>query len=219
MMSKIKVANPVVELDGDEMTRIIWRLHPRETRPGLSRPRSRILRSFDRESRRHKRSGHRRRRECHQEARRRRQMRDHHAGRSARQRIQSEADVAVAERHDPQHSRRRDFSRADHLPQRAPSRARMDAADRDRAPCVRRPIRARPTSGCPERASLTIKFEGDDGTVIEKEIFKYPGAGVSLSMYNLDDSIRDFARASLNYGLNSKYPVYLVDQEHDSQSL
>ncbi len=66
-----------------------------------------------------------------------------------------------------------------------------------------------PTSRCPERASLTIKFEGDDGTVIEKEIFKYPGAGVSLSMYNLDDSIRDFARASLNYGLNSKYPVFL----------
>ena len=61
----------------------------------------------------------------------------------------------------------------------------------------------------PGKGKLTIKFEGDDGTIIEKEIFKYPGAGVSLSMYNLDDSIRDFARASLNYGLNSKYPVFL----------
>ncbi len=61
----------------------------------------------------------------------------------------------------------------------------------------------------PGKGRLTIKFEGDDGTVIEKEVYKYPGPGVSLSMYNLDDSIRDFARASLNYGLNSKYPVYL----------
>ncbi len=61
----------------------------------------------------------------------------------------------------------------------------------------------------PGKGKLTIRFEGDDGTVIEKEVYKYPGAGVSLSMYNLDDSIRDFARASLNYGLNAKYPVFL----------
>jgi isocitrate dehydrogenase len=61
----------------------------------------------------------------------------------------------------------------------------------------------------PGKGRLTIKFEGDDGTVIEKEVFKFPSAGVSLSMYNLDDSIRDFARASLNYGLLRKYPVYL----------
>ena len=45
--------------------------------------------------------------------------------------------------------------------------------------------------------------------MIEKEVFKFPSAGVAMSMYNLDDSIRDFARASLNYGLNRKYPVYL----------
>src|ERR1700750_3380009 len=61
----------------------------------------------------------------------------------------------------------------------------------------------------PGKGRLTIKFEGDDGKVIEREVFKFPGAGVSLSMYNLDDSIRDFARASLNYGLLRKYPVYL----------
>src|ERR1700739_1515938 len=52
-------------------------------------------------------------------------------------------------------------------------------------------------------------FEGEDGTVIERQLFKFPGAGVAMSMYNLDDSIRDFARASLNYGLMRKYPVYL----------
>jgi isocitrate dehydrogenase len=61
----------------------------------------------------------------------------------------------------------------------------------------------------PGKGRLTIKFEGDDGTVIEKEVFKFPGAGVAMSMYNLDESIRDFARASLNYGLMRKYPVYL----------
>ena len=61
----------------------------------------------------------------------------------------------------------------------------------------------------PGKGRLTIKFEGDDGTVIEKEVFKFPGAGVAMSMYNLDDSIRDFARASMNYGLARKYPVYL----------
>ncbi|MCJ2051392.1 NADP-dependent isocitrate dehydrogenase [Methylobacterium sp. J-070] len=61
----------------------------------------------------------------------------------------------------------------------------------------------------PGKGRLTIKFEGDDGTVIEKEVFKFPDAGVAMSMYNLDQSIIDFARASLNYGLARKYPVYL----------
>jgi isocitrate dehydrogenase len=50
---------------------------------------------------------------------------------------------------------------------------------------------------------------GDDGKVIEKEVFKSPGAGVAMAMYNLDESIKEFARASLNYGLNRKFPVYL----------
>jgi isocitrate dehydrogenase len=61
----------------------------------------------------------------------------------------------------------------------------------------------------PGKGRLTLKFEGDDGTVIEREVFKFPGAGIAMSMYNLDASIRDFARASLNYGLMRKYPVYL----------
>jgi isocitrate dehydrogenase len=61
----------------------------------------------------------------------------------------------------------------------------------------------------PGKGRMTIKFEGEDGTVIEKEVFKFPGAGVAMAMYNLDESIREFARASLNYGLMRKYPVYL----------
>lgn len=61
----------------------------------------------------------------------------------------------------------------------------------------------------PSAGTLTIKFVGEDGKVIEHEVFKSPSAGVAMAMYNLDDSIRDFARASMNYGLNRKYPVYL----------
>jgi isocitrate dehydrogenase len=61
----------------------------------------------------------------------------------------------------------------------------------------------------PGKGTLSIKFVGEDGQVIEKEVFKAPGAGISLSMYNLDDSIRDFARASFSYGLLRNYPVYL----------
>jgi isocitrate dehydrogenase len=62
----------------------------------------------------------------------------------------------------------------------------------------------------PSAGRLTVTFTPDDGSEpIEHEVFQAPSAGISLSMYNLDDSIRDFARASLNYGLDRKYPVYL----------
>ncbi|WP_166145799.1 NADP-dependent isocitrate dehydrogenase [Methylosinus sp. RM1] len=61
----------------------------------------------------------------------------------------------------------------------------------------------------PGKGRLTIKFEGDDGTVIEKEVFRFPGAGVAMAMYNLDESIREFARASMNFALNRKFPLYL----------
>ncbi len=61
----------------------------------------------------------------------------------------------------------------------------------------------------PGKGTLTIKFVGDDGAVIEKEVFKAPGSGVTMAMYNLDESIKDFARASFNYGLMKGWPVYL----------
>ena len=61
----------------------------------------------------------------------------------------------------------------------------------------------------PGKGTLTLKFTGEDGKVIEREVFKSPGSGVAMAMYNLDDSIRDFARASFNYGLARNYPVYL----------
>ncbi|MEL6807408.1 MAG: NADP-dependent isocitrate dehydrogenase [Pseudomonadota bacterium] len=61
----------------------------------------------------------------------------------------------------------------------------------------------------PGPGKLTMKFVGEDGTVDEREVFDAPSAGVFMGMYNLDDSIRDFARASFNYGLNLGWPVYL----------
>ena len=61
----------------------------------------------------------------------------------------------------------------------------------------------------PGKGKLTIKFVGEDGKVIERDVFDAPGAGVAMAMYNLDDSIREFARSSFNYGLNRNYPVYL----------
>ena len=61
----------------------------------------------------------------------------------------------------------------------------------------------------PGKGKLTIKFVGEDGETIEHEVFDAPSSGVTMAMYNLDDSIRDFARASLNYGLARGYPVYL----------
>ncbi|GBF58102.1 isocitrate dehydrogenase [NADP] [Candidatus Phycosocius bacilliformis] len=61
----------------------------------------------------------------------------------------------------------------------------------------------------PGPGKLTIKFVGEDGQVIEHEVFDYPGAGVAMAMYNLDESIRDFAHASFAFGLARQYPVYL----------
>ncbi len=61
----------------------------------------------------------------------------------------------------------------------------------------------------PGKGKLTIKFFGEDGTVIERDVFDASGAGVTMAMYNLDQSIIDFARSSMNYGLLKGWPVYL----------
>jgi isocitrate dehydrogenase len=61
----------------------------------------------------------------------------------------------------------------------------------------------------PEGATLTMSYTGTDGKKVEHEVFKFPGSGIAMAMYNLDDSIRDFARASMNYALARGYPLYL----------
>ena len=61
----------------------------------------------------------------------------------------------------------------------------------------------------PGPGKLRLVWEGDNGETIDREVFHYPSGGVAMAMYNLDDSIRDFARASFNYGLSLGWPVYL----------
>ncbi|GJL88282.1 MAG: isocitrate dehydrogenase [NADP] [Minwuia thermotolerans] len=61
----------------------------------------------------------------------------------------------------------------------------------------------------PGKGKMTLKWVGEDGQVIEREIYDFPGSGVAMSMYNLDDSIRDFARSSMNFGLDRGWPVYM----------
>lgn len=61
----------------------------------------------------------------------------------------------------------------------------------------------------PGKGKLTMKFESENGEVIEHKIFNFPSSGIAMGMYNLDESIRDFARACMNYGLNRGWPVYL----------
>ncbi len=61
----------------------------------------------------------------------------------------------------------------------------------------------------PGPGKLRLVFDGDNGEKIDLNVFDFPSAGVAMAMYNLDDSIRDFARASMNYALNLKWPLYL----------
>jgi len=76
----------------------------------------------------------------------------------------------------------------------------------------------------PGPGKLSMKFVGEDGTVIEEEVYAAPSSGVFMGMYNLDDSIRDFARASMNYALNMGWPLYLstkntILKQYDGQFL
>jgi isocitrate dehydrogenase len=76
----------------------------------------------------------------------------------------------------------------------------------------------------PGPGKLSMKFVGEDGTVIEEEVYDAPSSGVYMGMYNLDDSIRDFARASMNYALNMGWPLYLstkntILKQYDGQFL
>ena len=114
------------------------------------------------------------------------------------------------ERHHPQHPRRHHLPRADRLLERAAPRPRLDAADRHRPPRLRRPVPRHRLQACPGKGRLTISFEPEGGgEPIEHEVFDFPAGGVALAMYNLDESIRDFARASMNYGLQRGWPLYL----------
>ena len=207
-MSKIKVANPIVEMDGDEMTRIIWKL----IKDKLIHPYLDIdLKYYDLSV----------------------QKRDETGDRITIDSAEATKKYGVAVKCatiTPDEARVKEFNLKEmwKSPNGTIRNILGGTIFREPIICKNVPrlvpgwtqpvVVGRHAYGdqykatdfkVPGKGRLTIKFEGDDGTVIEKEVFKFPGAGVAMSMYNLDESIIDFARASLNYGLMRKYPVYL----------
>ena len=207
-MAKIKVTNPVVEMDGDEMTRIIWHL----IKEKLIHPHLDIeLLYYDLGI----------------------QKRD-----ETRDRITIEAAEAIKKvgvgvkcaTITPDEGRVKEFGLKDMY--RSPNGTIRNILGgvifREPIICKNVPrlvpgwtkpiIIGRHAYGdqyratdfkVPGKGKLSLSFVGDDGTKIEREVFHFPGSGVTMAMYNLDNSIRDFARASLNFGLNRTYPVYL----------
>src|SRR6201996_1883016 len=207
-MAKIKVANPVVEMDGDEMTRIIWKyIKDKLIHPYLDID----LMYFDLGI----------------------QKRDETRDQVTIDAAEATKKVGVAVKCatiTPDEGRVKEFNL--HEMYRSPNgtirnilggvifREPIICKNVPRlVPGWRKPIiigrhaygdQYRATDiKFPSKGTLTMKFVGDDGTVIEREVFKAPGSGVAMQMYNLDDSIRDFARASFNMGLARNYSVYL----------
>jgi isocitrate dehydrogenase len=207
--NKIKVQGPVVELDGDEMTRIIWQF----IKDQLILPYLDVdLRYYDLSIESRDATDDQitdRRGQRHQRARRRRQVRDHHARRGARRGVRPQEDVALAQRHDPQHPRRRDLPRADHHLEHPPARAGLDPADHRRPSRARRPVQGDRLRRPGPRHGHDHLPADDGGEPMQFDVAKFTGGGIAMGMYNYDDSIRDFARASFRYGLARNYPVYL----------
>jgi isocitrate dehydrogenase len=207
-MAKIKVANPVVELDGDEMTRIIWH----EIKHRLIHPYLDVdLKYFD--------LGIEKRDET-------------------RDQITIDAAEAIKKYGvgvkcatiTPDEARVKEFGL--HEMYRSPNGTIRNILGgvifREPIICKNVPrlvpgwtkpiIIGRHAYGDQYRATdfkvpgtgrLFLSFIGDDGTEIKREVFQFPGAGVTMAMYNLDQSIRDFAHASMNYALSRGYPLYL----------
>ena len=115
-------------------------VHQGQADPSLPRHQPDVFRPRHAEARRDARQDHGRGRGSDQEGRRRGEMRHHHAGRGAGEGIQPARNVPLAQRHHPQHPRRRHLPRADHLQERAAAGARLDAADHHRPPCLWRPV-------------------------------------------------------------------------------
>jgi isocitrate dehydrogenase len=207
-MQKIKVANPVVEMDGDEMTRIIWQL----IKDKLIHPYLDIdLMYFDLGI----------------------QKRDETRDQITIDAAEATKRVGVAVKCatiTPDEARVKEFNL--HEMYRSPNGTIRNVLGgvifREPIICQNVPrlvpgwtkpiIIGRHAFGdqyratdflVPGKGKLYLTFVGDDGKEIKREVFQFPGGGVAMSMYNLDDSIRDFARASMNYALNRGYPLYL----------
>jgi isocitrate dehydrogenase len=207
-MMKIKVANPVAELDGDEMTRIIWQL----IKDKLIHPYLDIdLKYFD------------------LSIQKRDETRDHITVEAA-EAIKLYGVGVKCATITPDEARVQEF----HLHEMYPSpngtirnilggvifREPIICKNVPRlVPGWTRPIiigrhaygdQYRATDfKVPGKGRLYLTFVGDEGEEIKREVFRFPGPGVAMAMYNLDHSIRDFARASMNYALSRGYPLYL----------
>ncbi len=207
-MQKIKVANPVVEMDGDEMTRIIWQL----IKDKLIHPYLDIdLKYFD------------------LSVQRRDETNDQITIDSAEATKKYGVAVKCATI-TPDEARVKEFGLKEMWKSPNGTIRNILGGTIFREPIICRNIprlvpgwtqpiivgrhaygdQYRATDlKVPGKGTLSIKFVGEDGAVIEREVFKFPAAGVAMSMYNLDQSIIDFARSSFNYGLQRKFPVYL----------
>ena len=208
-MSKIKVENPVVELDGDEMTRIIWAL----IKEKLIKPYLDIdLRYYDLSIEHRDATDDRVTIEAAEAIKK--------YGVGVKCATITPDEARVAEFHlkkmwkSPNGTIRnilggvifREPIVCRNVPRLVPGWTkpivigRHAYGDQYRATDIR----------IPGKGKLILKFvPGEGGEPVEHEVFEYPGAGVALAMYNLDDSIRDFARASMNYSLQRNYPLYL----------
>ena len=207
-MAKIKVAHPVVDLDGDEMTRIIWRMIKDKL----------ILPFLDIEL------------DYYDLGMEHRDATDDHVTVEAAQAIKRHGVGVKCATITPDEARVKEF----HLKKmwKSPNGTIRNILGgvvfREPILCRNVPrliptwtqpiIIGRHAFGdqyratdfvVPGRGKLTIRFEGEDGQVIEHDVFDYPSGGVAMAMYNLDESIEEFARASLTYGLARHYPVYL----------
>ncbi|MFZ1070942.1 MAG: NADP-dependent isocitrate dehydrogenase [Methyloceanibacter sp.] len=207
-MSKIKVTNPVVDLDGDEMTRVIWQL----IKDKLIKPYLDIeLRTFDLSIEN-------------------RDLTDDQVTIDAAYAIKDCGVGIKCATITPDEARVKEFGLKKmwkspngtirnilggvifrepiicrNVPRLVPGWTKPIVIGRHAYGDVYRATDFR----VPGAGKLTISFVGEDGARIEHEVHEFKGPGVVLAMYNVDDSIRDFARASLNYGLMRNYPVYL----------
>ena len=217
-MAKIKVKNPVVEIDGDEMTRIIWQwIRERLIQPYLDID----LLYYDSSSR----------------------IATRPRTRSPSRRPRRSRSTASASNARP--SRPTKPASRNSASRRCGSRPTARSATSLAACVFREPIVmsnvprlipgwtdpivvGRHAFGdqykatdfrVPGKGKLTMKWVGENGEEIEHEVFDFPGAGVAMGMYNLDESIRDFAHACLNYGLNRGWPVYLSPRTRSSRPM
>ncbi|HXE03279.1 MAG TPA: NADP-dependent isocitrate dehydrogenase, partial [Methyloceanibacter sp.] len=207
-MSKIKVTNPVVDLDGDEMTRVIWQL----IKDKLIKPYLDIeLRTFDLSIEN-------------------RDLTDDQVTVDAAYAIKDYGVGIKCATITPDEARVKEFGLKKmwkspngtirnilggvifrepiicrNVPRLVPGWTKPIVIGRHAYGDVYRATDFR----VPSAGKLTISFVGEDGARIEHEVHEFKGPGVALAMYNVDDSVRDFARASLNYGLIRNYPVYL----------